>query len=176
MSSVTLRVWNQLEELDTRWRISNCRMAQKRCRMKKKRWIMQLKRDTECVLSENQNLQVEVSSLRAEIAHLKTLLLAHRNCSVTRAMFKGMIAVCKFRKIWAGIWCTIYGPIHKSFCSYKATLSHWERDFSSFMNSAVGFPIIKWCYFRFILFLNGRVPDVLEIEEFRTSWSVNFEN
>lgn len=66
-------------------------MAQKRCRMKKKRWIMQLKKETECVLNENQTLQVELSSLRAEIAHLKTLLLAHRNCSVTRAMFKGIV-------------------------------------------------------------------------------------
>ncbi|XKL65703.1 hypothetical protein PGB90_009123 [Kerria lacca] len=57
------------------------RMAQKRCRMKKKKWIMQLKKETEFVLSKNQNMQVEINSLRAEIAHLKTLLLAHRNCS-----------------------------------------------------------------------------------------------
>ncbi len=69
--------------------IVDCRMAQKRCRMKKKRWIMQLKSETECVLSKNQKLQTEICSLRAEIAHLKTLLLAHRNCSVTRAMYKG---------------------------------------------------------------------------------------
>lgn len=52
---------------------------------------MQLKKETEFVLSKNQNMQVEINSLRAEIAHLKTLLLAHRNCSVTRAMYKGNI-------------------------------------------------------------------------------------
>lgn len=66
-------------------------MAQKRCRLKKKKYFMQLKNETENALSDNRKLESLVHSLRAEIAHLKTLLLAHRNCSVTRAMYKGKI-------------------------------------------------------------------------------------
>lgn len=64
-------------------------MAQKRCRLKKKEWITQLKQDTESVYSENKNLRSEIVSLKAEVAHLKTLLLAHKNCPVTLAMYQG---------------------------------------------------------------------------------------
>lgn len=76
-------------------------MAQKRCRLKKKRYFMQLKNETENALSDNRKLGSLVHSLQAEIAHLKTLLLAHRNCSVTRAMYKGKISLIK----WLGFIC-----------------------------------------------------------------------
>lgn len=52
--------------------------------------MSQLKRDTESVFDENKHLRTEIVSLRAEIANLKTLLLAHENCPVTQAMHQGI--------------------------------------------------------------------------------------
>jgi len=41
------------------------------------------------MLTTNQQLQSEVASLRREVADLKTLLLAHKDCPVTQAMAQG---------------------------------------------------------------------------------------
>lgn len=63
-----------------------CRAAAMRCREKRKFWMAALEQRAEQMMSNNQQLQVEVGALRSEVAHLKTLLLAHRDCPVTRAM------------------------------------------------------------------------------------------
>jgi hypothetical protein len=60
-----------------------------RCREKRKTWIQELERRAEDMLQTNQQLQSEVASLRKEVADLKTLLLAHKDCPVTQAMAQG---------------------------------------------------------------------------------------
>jgi cyclic AMP-dependent transcription factor ATF-2 len=41
------------------------------------------------MLTTNQQLQLEVATLRREVADLKTLLLAHKDCPITQAMTQG---------------------------------------------------------------------------------------
>uniref|UniRef100_A0A1B6GCG5 BZIP domain-containing protein n=1 Tax=Cuerna arida TaxID=1464854 RepID=A0A1B6GCG5_9HEMI len=67
------------------------RAAAMRCREKRKFWVATLERRAEQMLSNNQQLQLEVGALRAEVAHLKTLLLAHKDCPVTQAMCNNQV-------------------------------------------------------------------------------------
>lgn len=60
-----------------------------RCRERRKSWVAELERRAEHMLTTNQQLQLEVASLKAEVAQLKTLLLAHKDCPVTQAMSQG---------------------------------------------------------------------------------------
>ncbi|KAK8727928.1 hypothetical protein OTU49_009516 [Cherax quadricarinatus] len=57
-----------------------------RCREKKKKWIENLSIKYDELGSINQKLQNEVSSLRSEVAVLKSMLLQHKDCPVTLAM------------------------------------------------------------------------------------------
>ncbi|KAJ9598633.1 hypothetical protein L9F63_010687 [Diploptera punctata] len=65
------------------------RAAAMRCREKRKTWIQELEKRAEDMQRINQQLQSEVSGLRAEVASLKTLLIAHKDCPVTQAMAQG---------------------------------------------------------------------------------------
>ncbi|KAG7188461.1 hypothetical protein KM043_008100 [Ampulex compressa] len=65
------------------------RASSMRARAKRKAWIQQLERSVANVNETNVALQMEVKALRAEVAKLKTLLLAHKDCPVTKAMQKG---------------------------------------------------------------------------------------
>lgn len=65
------------------------RAAAMRCREKRKTWVKELERRANEMLRTNGQLQHEVSMLRDEVAQLKTLLLAHRDCPVTQAMVQG---------------------------------------------------------------------------------------
>ncbi|XP_011155212.1 cyclic AMP-dependent transcription factor ATF-2 isoform X1 [Harpegnathos saltator] len=65
------------------------RASSMRARARRKAWIQQLERNVTNVNEANAALQMEVKALRAEVAKLKTLLLAHRDCPVTKAMQKG---------------------------------------------------------------------------------------
>ncbi|KAL0122464.1 hypothetical protein PUN28_007293 [Cardiocondyla obscurior] len=64
------------------------RASSMRARAKRKEWIQDLQRTVTSVNDANTALQMEVKTLRKEVARLKTLLLAHRDCPVTKAMQK----------------------------------------------------------------------------------------
>ncbi|KAL6483059.1 hypothetical protein MHYP_G00079310 [Metynnis hypsauchen] len=59
------------------------RAAASRCRQKRKLWVSSLEKKAEELTSMNVSLTNEVSLLRNEVAHLKQLLLAHKDCPVT---------------------------------------------------------------------------------------------
>ncbi|XP_039503273.1 cyclic AMP-dependent transcription factor ATF-2 [Pimephales promelas] len=59
------------------------RAAASRCRQKRKVWVQSLEKKAEDLNSVNGQLQNEVTLLRSEVAQLKQLLLAHKDCPVT---------------------------------------------------------------------------------------------
>uniref|UniRef100_A0A3Q4HDJ7 Cyclic AMP-dependent transcription factor ATF-2 n=1 Tax=Neolamprologus brichardi TaxID=32507 RepID=A0A3Q4HDJ7_NEOBR len=59
------------------------RAAASRCRQKRKVWVQSLEKKAEDLASMNARLQTEVTDLRNEVARLKQLLLAHKDCPVT---------------------------------------------------------------------------------------------
>ncbi|XP_068429070.1 cyclic AMP-dependent transcription factor ATF-2 isoform X2 [Clinocottus analis] len=59
------------------------RAAASRCRQKRKVWVQALEKKAGDFNSMNGQLQNEVSLLRNEVAQLKQLLLAHKDCPVT---------------------------------------------------------------------------------------------
>uniref|UniRef100_A0A8C6TBW4 Activating transcription factor 2 n=1 Tax=Neogobius melanostomus TaxID=47308 RepID=A0A8C6TBW4_9GOBI len=59
------------------------RAAASRCRQKRKVWVQSLEKKSEDLGSMNGQLQNEVTLLRNEVAQLKQLLLAHKDCPVT---------------------------------------------------------------------------------------------
>ncbi|XP_050975724.1 cyclic AMP-dependent transcription factor ATF-2 [Labeo rohita] len=59
------------------------RAAASRCRQKRKVWVQNLEKKAEDLSSMNGQLQSEVTLLRSEVAQLKQLLLAHKDCPVT---------------------------------------------------------------------------------------------
>ncbi|XP_041459199.1 cyclic AMP-dependent transcription factor ATF-7-like isoform X1 [Lytechinus variegatus] len=59
------------------------RAAASRCRNKRKQWINDLENRAEELTQTNSVLNNEVGKLRNEVAHLKELLLAHKDCPVT---------------------------------------------------------------------------------------------
>jgi len=67
------------------------RASSMRARAKRKAWIQDLQRTVTNVNEANAALQMEVKVLHTEIAKLKTLLLAHKDCPVTKAMQKGKL-------------------------------------------------------------------------------------
>ncbi|XP_055071086.2 cyclic AMP-dependent transcription factor ATF-2 isoform X1 [Misgurnus anguillicaudatus] len=59
------------------------RAAASRCRQKRKVWVQSLEKKAEDMSTVNGQLQNEVTLLRNEVAQLKQLLLAHKDCPVT---------------------------------------------------------------------------------------------
>ncbi|XP_061647983.1 cyclic AMP-dependent transcription factor ATF-2 isoform X3 [Phyllopteryx taeniolatus] len=59
------------------------RAAASRCRQKRKVWVQSLEKKADDLNSTNGQLQSEVTLLRSEVAQLKQLLLAHKDCPVT---------------------------------------------------------------------------------------------
>jgi cyclic AMP-responsive element-binding protein 5 len=66
------------------------RAAATRCREKRKQWIVGLEKKAEDVSAQNAQLQQEVLFLKNEVAQLKSLLLAHKDCPVTVAQQEQM--------------------------------------------------------------------------------------
>ncbi|RUS86248.1 hypothetical protein EGW08_005990 [Elysia chlorotica] len=60
------------------------RAAAARCRQKRKHWISNLEKKADELQNTNSKLQNEVKLLRGEVAQLKTLLIAHKDCPVTQ--------------------------------------------------------------------------------------------
>lgn len=60
------------------------RAAAARCRQKRKHWITNLERKGDELQMVNNRLMSDVNNLKSEVAQLKTLLLAHKDCSVTQ--------------------------------------------------------------------------------------------
>ncbi|XP_008411783.1 cyclic AMP-dependent transcription factor ATF-7a isoform X3 [Poecilia reticulata] len=90
------------------------RAAASRCRQKRKLWVSSLEKKAEELSSLNVSLSNEVSLLRNEVAHLKQLLLAHKDCPVTTLQKK--TAYLGWRIILAARWkCD--EPFLKSLCS-----------------------------------------------------------
>ena len=58
------------------------RAAAARCRQKRKVWVNNLESKADNITTHNQRLQNEVNSLRGEVAKLKSLLLAHKDCDI----------------------------------------------------------------------------------------------
>ncbi|KAM7401996.1 hypothetical protein PAMP_017272 [Pampus punctatissimus] len=59
------------------------RAAASRCRQKRKLWVNSLEKKADDLANMNVNLTNEVTLLRNEVAQLKQLLLAHKDCPVT---------------------------------------------------------------------------------------------
>ncbi|XP_034938744.1 cyclic AMP-dependent transcription factor ATF-2 [Chelonus insularis] len=64
------------------------RASSMRARAKRKEWINQLQKSVNEANEINTKLHEEVNTLRSEVTRLKTLLLAHKDCPVTKAMEK----------------------------------------------------------------------------------------
>nr|KAF7433981.1 hypothetical protein H0235_002172 [Vespula pensylvanica] len=65
------------------------RASSMRARAKRKAWIQHLQKTVTNVNETNAALQLEVKALRNELTRLKTLLLAHKDCPITKEMEKG---------------------------------------------------------------------------------------
>lgn len=72
------------------------RASSMRARAKRKEWIQELQRTVTNVNEANTALQMEVKTLRKEVARLKALLLTHKDCPVTKAMQKGKLLIWTF--------------------------------------------------------------------------------
>lgn len=59
------------------------RAAAARCRQKRKSWVYNLESKADELSSVNNKLQTEIKALRGEVAHLKQLLIAHKDCPIT---------------------------------------------------------------------------------------------
>lgn len=60
------------------------RAAAFRCRQKRKMWVSQLESKSQDLMQTNSRLMKEINALRREVAQLKALLLAHKDCPVTQ--------------------------------------------------------------------------------------------
>ncbi|RZF43555.1 hypothetical protein LSTR_LSTR012835 [Laodelphax striatellus] len=71
---------------DKKDKLEKNRASAMRCRAKRKKMMEELQFRCNSLETVNSKLNSVISNLRAEIAQLQTLLLAHRNCPVTDAM------------------------------------------------------------------------------------------
>ncbi|XP_053312170.1 cyclic AMP-dependent transcription factor ATF-7-like isoform X2 [Spea bombifrons] len=67
------------------------RAAASRCRQKRKVWVSSLEKKAEELTTQNVQLSNEVTLLRNEVAQLKQLLLAHKDCPVTALQKKNQV-------------------------------------------------------------------------------------
>ncbi|XP_072307628.1 cyclic AMP-dependent transcription factor ATF-7b isoform X2 [Eucyclogobius newberryi] len=67
------------------------RAAASRCRQKRKLWVNSLEKKADDMASMNMSLTNEVTLLKNEVAQLKQLLLAHKDCPVTMMQKKAAL-------------------------------------------------------------------------------------
>ncbi|KAK9380975.1 Aft1 HRA domain-containing protein [Kockiozyma suomiensis] len=65
------------------------RVAALKCRQRKKQWLQSLQAKCDYYGNENDNLNKQISLLREQVVSLKTLLIAHKDCSASRALPPG---------------------------------------------------------------------------------------
>ncbi|KAK9234497.1 Aft1 HRA domain-containing protein [Lipomyces kononenkoae] len=65
------------------------RVAALKCRQRKKQWLANLQAKVEYYGNENDALNAQVTALREQVVNLKALLLAHKDCSASRALPPG---------------------------------------------------------------------------------------
>jgi len=65
------------------------RVAALKCRQRKKQWLANLQNKVEMYSNENDSLNTRISELQSEVVNLKTMLLSHKDCDVTRAQGLG---------------------------------------------------------------------------------------
>ena len=61
-----------------------------KCRQRKKQWLNNLQAKVEYLTNDNEQLQVQSNTLREEIVNLKTLLLAHKDCTIAQQQQQGV--------------------------------------------------------------------------------------
>ncbi|XP_053977251.1 cyclic AMP-dependent transcription factor ATF-2 isoform X2 [Hylaeus anthracinus] len=94
---VKMKAEEQIKKKDI---LERNRASSMRARAKRKAWIQHLERTVANVNETNVALQMEIKVLRAEVAKLKNLLLAHKDCPVTKAMQKGSGTILAPKVIW----------------------------------------------------------------------------
>ena len=65
-------------------------LAALKCRQRKKQWLNNLQAKVEYLANDNEQLQVQSNALREEIVNLKTLLLAHKDCTIAQQQQQGV--------------------------------------------------------------------------------------
>lgn len=60
------------------------RVAALKCRQRKKQWLANLQHKVEAFANENEGLQTQIIGMRDEIVQLKTVLMAHKDCSMSQ--------------------------------------------------------------------------------------------
>ncbi|XP_018312970.1 cyclic AMP-dependent transcription factor ATF-2 isoform X1 [Mycetomoellerius zeteki] len=98
------------------------RASSMRARAKRKEWIQELQRTVTNVNEANTALQMEVKTLRKEVARLKALLLTHKDCPVTKAMQKGIVLGPKIISVDNPEILTV--PISTNDVSVKRSVSY----------------------------------------------------
>ncbi|XP_072742652.1 cyclic AMP-dependent transcription factor ATF-2 isoform X2 [Anoplolepis gracilipes] len=102
------------------------RASSMRARAKRKAWIQDLQRTVTNVNETNAALQMEVKALRSEVAKLKTLLLAHKDCPITKAMQKGNGIILGPKIISINNPDALTVPISANSIPVKRTVSYTE--------------------------------------------------
>ncbi|XP_033346255.1 cyclic AMP-dependent transcription factor ATF-2 isoform X1 [Bombus vosnesenskii] len=115
-------VEDQLKKKET---LERNRASAMRARAKRKAWIQQLERTVTNVNETNVALKMEIKVLRTEVAKLKTLLLAHKDCPITKAMQKGN-GIILGPKIISVNSDTITNPVPVASAIKRTTFSSME--------------------------------------------------
>lgn len=62
-----------------------------KCRQRKKQWLENLQLKVEYLTADNERYQVEINTLKKELAGLKALLLQHKDCQIDQqALLAGL--------------------------------------------------------------------------------------
>lgn len=56
-------------------------LAALKCRQRKKQWLTNLQERVEYLTNDNEQLQLQASLMRNEVLNLRSLLMAHKECS-----------------------------------------------------------------------------------------------
>ncbi|KAI9245994.1 hypothetical protein BY458DRAFT_446985 [Sporodiniella umbellata] len=72
------------EDLKRKNFLERNRIAALKCRQRKKQWLENLQSKVEFLTNDNEQYHLEINALRQELIRLKSLLLAHKDCSINQ--------------------------------------------------------------------------------------------